>query len=100
MYVHHILYMDIIYVYILCDRYPHFMYIYIYMYVFPMYEQICPYVTICYIWIWCFPPELVGTASHGVAKAGRGGGDAAEMAMQRLGPTRTWHLSVGSVLRC
>ena len=69
-----------------------------------MYEQICPYVTICYIWIWCFPsmfpPELVGTASHGVAKAGRGGGDAAEMAMQRLGPTRTWHLSVGSVLRC
>ena len=31
MYVHHILYMDIIYVYILCDRYPHFMYIYIYI---------------------------------------------------------------------
>ena len=37
-------------------------------------------------------------ASHGVTKAGRGGSDVAEMAIQRLGPTGTWHLGfdVGS----
>ena len=39
-------------------------------------------------------------ASHGVTKAGRGGSDVAEMAIQRLGPTGTWHLGfdVGSCI--